>query len=138
MANPLQRLARLPWIPLLITAVLTNIWVFVLEFFLWFGAMRSPLINSSLSLLLSPPLGLITILAIAVCVGALAVYLLEIVYPNVIINAGVLWALVPCLLLGIVIKNLLPLPASLVSLDEGQLISMILGIFIKGKPYWRR
>lgn len=120
------------------TAVLTNIWVFVLEFFLWFGAMRSPLINDSLSLLLSPPLGLITVLSIAVCVGALAVYLLETVYPNIMINAGVLWALVPCLLLGIVLKNLLPLPASLVGLDEGQLIGIILGIFIKGKPYWRR
>lgn len=138
MANPLQRLARLPWLPLLMTAVLTNIWVFVLEFFLWFGAMRSPLINDSLSLLLSPPLGLITVLSIAVCVGALAVYLLETVYPNIMINAGVLWALVPCLLLGIVLKNLLPLPASLVGLDEGQLIGIILGIFIKGKPYWRR
>jgi hypothetical protein len=138
MANPLQQLAKLPWVTLLLTAALTNVWVFVLEFFLWYGAERSPLVQDSMALLLSPPLGLITVLAIAVGVGALAVYLLEIVYPNLIINAGVLWALVPCLLLAILIKNFLPLPVHLVALDEGQLIAIILGVFVKGKPYWRR
>ena len=138
MANPLQRLKRLPWIPLLLTAAITNIWVFVVEFFLGFGVERSPLVQQSLTLLLSPPLGSITVFAIAVGVGALAVYLLEIVYPNLLLNAGVLWAMVPCLLLAIVVKNLLPLPINLVVLNEGQLLGIILGIFIKGRPYWRR
>ena len=138
MANPLQRLKRLPWIPLLLTAVLTNIWVFVVEFFLGIGLERSPLVQKSLTLLLSPPLGTITIIAIAALVGALAVFLLEIVYPRLLINAGVLWALVPCLILAIVLKNQLPLSFNLVSLDEGRLIGIVLGIFVKGRPYWRR
>ena len=138
MANPLQRLKRLPWIPLLLTAVLTNIWVFVVEFFLGIGVERSPLVQKALTLLLSPPLGTITIIAIAALIGALAVFLLEIVYPRLLINAGVLWALVPCLVLAIVLKNLLPLSLNLVSLDEGRLIGIVLGVFIKGRPYWRR
>ena len=138
MANPLQRLKRLPWIPLLLTAVLTNIWVFVVEFFLGIGVERSPLVQKALTLLLSPPLGMITIIAIAALIGALAVFLLEIVYPRLLINAGVLWALVPCLILAIALKNLLPLSLNLVSLDEGRLIGIVLGVFIKGRPYWRR
>jgi hypothetical protein len=138
MANPLQRLKRLPWIPLLLTAVLTSIWVFVVEFFLGIGVERSPLVQKSLALLLSPPLGIITVLAIAALVGALAVFLLEIVYPNLLINAGVLWALVPCLILAIVLKNQLPVPLNLVALENGQLIGIILGVFVKGRPYWRR
>jgi hypothetical protein len=138
MANPLQRLKRLPWIPLLLTAVLTNIWVFVVEFFLGIGLERSPLIQNSLTLLLSPPLGMITLVAIAALVGALAVFLLEIVYPNLRINAGVLWALVPCLILAIVIKNELPVPLNLVALDNARLIGILLGIFVKGRIYWRR
>jgi hypothetical protein len=142
MSNPLQRLSRLPWISLLIAAILTNIWVFVLEFFLWFGAVRFPSLQNVLNLLFSPPLGMIVTVAIGVGVGALAVYLLEIVYPHLIINTAVLWALVPCLVLAIAIKGLtlqsLLLPTSLVGLNETQFLGIILGIFLKGKPYWRR
>ncbi len=139
MANPLQRLTRLPWIPLLLTAVLTTIWVFVAEFFLGIGVERSPLVRKALTLLLSPPLGTITVLAIAAMVGALAVYLLEIVFPNLRINAGVLWALIPCLFLVIFIETHLPLAiVHLVTLSEDRLIGILLGIFVKGRPYWRR
>jgi hypothetical protein len=142
MSNPLQRLSRLPWISLLITAILTNIWVFVLEFFLWFGAARFSSIQNVLNLLFSPPLGMIMAVAIGAGVGALAVYLVEIVYPQLTINTGVLWALVPCLLLAIAIKVMtlqsLLLPTSLVGLNQVQFIGIILGIFLKGKPYWRR
>ena len=138
MANPLQRLTRLPWIPLLLTSVLTAIWVFVVEFFVGIGVERSLLVRKALTLLLSPPLGTITVLAIAALVGALAVYLLEIVFPNILINAGVLWALVPCLILAIFIKTQLLLSLNLVSLGEDRLIGILLGVFIKGRPYWRR
>ncbi|HEY9639761.1 MAG TPA: peptide chain release factor 1 [Coleofasciculaceae cyanobacterium] len=142
MSNPLQRLSRLPWISLLIAAILTNIWVFVLEFFLWFGAARFSSIQTVINLLFSPPLGMVMAVAIGTGVGALAVYLLEIVYPQLIIDTGVLWALVPCLLIAIAIKVMtlqsLLLPNSLVSLNETQFLGLILGIFLKGKPYWRR
>jgi hypothetical protein len=142
MSNPLQRLSRLPWISLLIAAILTNIWVFVLEFFLWFGAVRFSSIQNAINLLFSPPLGMIMAVAIGAGVGALAVYLVEIVYPQLTINTGVLWALVPCLLLAIAIKVMtlqsLLLPTSLVGLNQVQFMGIILGIFLKGKPYWRR
>jgi hypothetical protein len=137
MGNPLQRLSRLPWLSLMVAAVLAIIWLFVLEFFLWFGAVRLTLVQDVLELLLTPPLELITAFAIAVGVGALGVYLLEVVYPHLIINSGVLWALVLCLLVAIALKLLFPLPASLVTLNETQLLGIVLGVFIKGKPYWR-
>lgn len=138
MGNPLQRLARLPWSSLAVTALLTHVWVFVLEFFLGVGATRSQLIRDALGLLLTPPLGLIMIFAVAIGIGALAVYLLATVYPNLAIDTGILWALVLCLIVGLALKPALPLPESFVRLNETFLIGIVLGVFINGKPYWRR
>jgi hypothetical protein len=142
MSNPLRRLSRLPWVSLMIAAILSNIWVFVLEFFLRFGADRFPTLQNVLNLLFSPPLGMVMTIAIAMGVGALALYLLEIVFPDLLIDAGVLWALVPCLMVAIAIKSTtlqaLETSISLIGLNEGQLLGIILGIFLKGKPYWRR
>ncbi len=66
----------------------------------------------------------------------LAVIILE-WYRQVIINVSVLWALILCLALALVVKSLLPLPAVLVGLDEIQLITIVVGVFWKGRPYWR-
>ncbi|HEY9626900.1 MAG TPA: peptide chain release factor 1 [Coleofasciculaceae cyanobacterium] len=140
MGNPLQRLSRLPWTSLAITAVLTSIWIFVMEFFLGFGIARSSLVQDTLVLLLSPPLGLIVTLAIGVGAGMLGLYLLEIVYPSLRIDTGVMWALVLCLIVAIALKATLlseAIPLTLVSPNQTQLIGVVLGVFLKGKPYWR-
>jgi hypothetical protein len=75
-------------------------------------------------------------MAAAVGVGALAVYLLKRFYPQVLINTASLWALIPCLLLFLFIKSLLPIPG-LVNLTYPQLLGIIVGVFWKGRPYWR-
>jgi len=140
MGNPLRRLSRLPWISLMITAGLTGIWIFVMEFFLGFGIVRSPLVQNVMVTLLSPPLGLIFTLAIGVGVGGLELYLLEIIYPSLRIDTGVMWALVLCLIGAIALKTILladTLPLTLVSLNQTQLIGAVLGVFWKGKAYWR-
>ncbi|MBW4658534.1 MAG: hypothetical protein KME15_07655 [Drouetiella hepatica Uher 2000/2452] len=140
MGNPLRRLSRLPWISLMITAVLTSIWIFVMEFFIGFGLARSPLVQQVLITLLSPPLGLIVTLAIGVGVGALGLYLLEIVYANLRIDTGIMWALILCLIVAIALKVTVlaeALPLTLVSLSQTQMIGVVLGVFWKGKRYWR-
>jgi hypothetical protein len=124
----------------MITAVLTSIWIFVMEFFIGFGLARSPLVQQVLITLLSPPLGLIVTLAIGVGVGALGLYLLEIVYANLRIDTGIMWALILCLIVAIALKVTVlaeALPLTLVSLSQTQMIGVVLGVFWKGKRYWR-
>lgn len=76
-------------------------------------------------------------IATAVGIGTLAVYLCERWLPQVLLNTSSLWALVLCLLLGLVLKSLLPLPSLLLDLSQFTLIGVILGVFWKGRPYWR-
>jgi hypothetical protein len=136
MTDPLRRLQYLPWRSLLQVSGLTFILVTLVEFFVSLGTLHSPLIRNTLSLLLAPPLGIVIFMAAAVGVGALAVYLLERFYAQVFINSASLWALVPCLLLFLLVKSLLPI-SGLVNLTYPQLLGIIVGVFWKGRPYWR-
>lgn len=137
MYNPLQRLRRLPWRHLFLTALITNLGILIAEFALVTGVAHSEAIRGAIELLFAPPLGIITAFAIAVGVGALAVYYLEVIYPQLIINAGVLWALILCLMLVMLVKSLLGLPSGLMDVSQFHLMGIILGVFMKGKRYWR-
>lgn len=137
MTDPLRRLKFLPWRSLLQVSALTALIVVVLEFLLLLGYAQSSVIRRALSILFAPSLGLLITFATAVGVGAMAVYLLERFEQQVIINSASLWALVLCLALLFVLKSLLPLQSILVGLDETQLIGIIIGVFWKGRPYWR-
>lgn len=136
MTDPLRRLQYLPWRSLLQVSGLTVIIVTLLELLLSLGTLHSPLIRNTLSLLFAPPLGILIFVAAAVGVGALGVYLLERFYPQIFINRASLWALIPCLLLFLLLKSLLPIPG-LVNLTYPQLLGIIVGVFWKGRPYWR-
>lgn len=78
---------------------------------------------------------IITLIA-AAGFGVLAVYILERFYPQVLINSSSLWALIPCLALTLWLKSLLPLFV-LVSLSYPNLVAVLVGVFWKGRPYWR-
>lgn len=137
MNNPLQRLGQLPWLPLFWVALLTLFWASVLELLLVLGAQQVGLIANAVTMLFTPPLATIMMLAIAIGIGALAVVFLEIIYPQILITAGVLWALVLCVLLATLLRSVLPISTSLLSPAYPMLIGNILGIFLKGKPYWK-
>lgn len=137
MNNPLQRLKQLPWVPLFLVALLTLFWASVLELILIFSSTNLVLIQNALRLLFTPPLGMIVFFAISMGIGTLAVMFLEIIYPQVIINSGVLWALLFCLLGAMLIRNILPIETEFLQLNSLMLIGSMLGIFFKGKPYWR-
>lgn len=77
-------------------------------------------------------------LAVGAGVGALAVYLLDAVYPQLTIDLSTLWALLFCLMLAVLVRSLMPaVPPILVTPSTTLLLGMLLGIFWKGKPYWR-
>jgi hypothetical protein len=137
MTDPLRRLKYLPWRSLLQVSGIAVIIVIVLEFLLALAYTNSSVIRSMLSMLFAPPVGILLILAAAVGVGVLAVYLLERLYQQVRINTASLWALVLCLALVLFVKSLLPLPALLVNLSYIQLMGIVVGVFWKGRPYWQ-
>ena len=137
MADPLRRLKFLPWLPLLQLAALTTAIIIAIEFLLLLVYANVPAFRQSLELLFAPPLGILVNFATAIGVGALVVVLLERLYRQVIINTATLWALVLCLALGLGIKTLLPVPPFLISLGQMQLVGAIVGVFWKGRPYWR-
>lgn len=137
MRDPLQRLKYLPWMQLAMAALVNAVAATLLEFLLLFAYAQVPGVASILGILFSPGLALITQLAIAVGVGALAVFWLERLYSDLVINTGVLWALVLCVLLAIGLKSLL-VPGALVTLNNMVLVGIILGIFWKGRRYWKR
>ncbi|HLO51566.1 MAG TPA: peptide chain release factor 1 [Kamptonema sp.] len=137
MSNPLSRLKNLPWQELLQIAALTNLIVIGVELFLGWGFTQSPIVRNILKLLYSSSLGVLIPVVTAVGMGALAVYIFEQRQQQFLLNSSSLWTLVVCLLLGLFLKSLLPVPAFLVDLSETTLIGIVLGVFWKGRPYWR-
>ncbi|MEG3863292.1 peptide chain release factor 1 [Microcoleus sp. herbarium12] len=136
MSNFLRRLKLLPWREMLQIAALVNFIVIGLELFLAWGFMQSRVIRNILTLLYSPSLGILIPFVTAVGMGALAVYFLEYWHQQFLLNRTNLWVLVLCVLLGLVLKSLLPIPALLASLSEAALIGVTVGVFWKGRPYW--
>lgn len=111
--------------------------VAVLDFLLIIGLTQSVVIQDALVILLSPPWSLVAVAAAGVGIGALAVYLFERLYGQVLINTSTLWALILCLILGLGLKSLLPLPGILTGLNYTQVIGLLVGVFWKGRHYWR-
>ncbi|MEG4571700.1 peptide chain release factor 1 [Microcoleus sp. N3A4] len=137
MNNFLRRLKLLPWREMLQIAALVNSIVIGLELFLAWGFTQSRAIRNVLMLLYGSSLGILIPFAVAVGMGALAVYFLEYWQQQFLLNRISLWVLVLCVLLGLVLKSFLPIPASLASLSEAALIGIAVGVFWKGRPYWR-
>jgi hypothetical protein len=136
MSNPLRRLKFLPWTTLFQDAALTVLITTLLDILV--GSLNTPLVRQTYILLFSPPLGILMLIAVSMAVGALAVYLLEKIFSQVVINAAVLWALIPCLVIMIILKSWLPIPFVLIDANQSSLLGIVLGVFLKGWNYWRR
>lgn len=137
MSDPFRRLKFLPWRSLLQVTVIVLAMITVVEFLLGPG-LQVQGIAALLGLLYTPPWVMLTLFGVGVGVGALATWVLERLDPPGYINAAILWALILCLALGLLIKRLLPLPLlNLVSIDYLQLVGLIVGVFWRGRRYWR-
>jgi len=137
MGNTLQRLRSLPWLTLLQAAALTVFVATVLDCLL-IASLRVPAIARSLNLLLAPPAVTFTLLAVFAGIGALAVFFLETFFRHILINAAVLWALIPCLIVALLVKSWLPFPSLIVGIQQASLVALLLGVFFGGMRYWRR
>lgn len=137
MNDPWYRFKSQPWQALLKVSALTIAIVIVLEQLLLLAVAYSQLFQRSLSLLFFFPLNIILPLAAAVGIGALSVYICDRWQRFIFLNAGSLWALVLCLALGLLLKSWLPIPSLLVDFSYYSVIGMLVGVFWKGRPYWR-
>ncbi|WP_293346703.1 MULTISPECIES: peptide chain release factor 1 [unclassified Microcoleus] len=136
MSNFLRRLKLFPWREMLQIAALVNSIVIGVELFLAWGFTQSRVIRNILTLLYGSSLGILIPFVTAVGMGALAVYFLEYWQQQFLLNRTNLWVLVLCVILGLVLKSFLPIPAFLASLSEAALIGITVGVFWKGRPYW--
>lgn len=136
MNDPLRRFKSQPWKPLSQVAGLTTLLVILIEGVLSWILTQSDPLPSSLSPQSSTPLGIIVTVAAAVGVGILGVYLCERWQSQAMLNTASLWALILCLIVGLVLKSLLPLPAILVRLSFNMVVGVVVGVFWKGRPYW--
>lgn len=136
MSRNLRRLQYLPWGLLLQASAITTGIVIFIELIVAFGYEQSALIRRTLGFLYTPPLGGLLVLATAVGVGALAIVVIERFFPRLSISSAILWALIPCLLLMLFVKSLLPVPSQLINIHQPLAMGFMLGIFWKGRPYW--
>jgi hypothetical protein len=136
MNDPLRSLKLLPWRSLLKYAAITIAIATAFDFLLMLVLIYVVPLRKMFLIILAPPLGIVIEIAIALGIGALAVYLTE-RQRDFILNTSTLWALVACLILCLWIKSLLPIPSLLLNLSELSSIGIILGVFWKSRPYWR-
>ncbi len=136
MFDPLRPLKFLPWIQLLQVALVTVLLVIAADLLLAIASSNA-LLGNLISKLLYSPIGGFLQLGITVGVGALSVVVME-RWKTIPITTATLWALVPCLALWIWLKSFLRLPSLIVpELSYETLITLILGVFWKGRRYWR-
>ncbi len=140
MFDPLRRLKYLPWTELLQVAIVTVGFTIPIDWLL-IQAAKVPALRPSIAQLFNSPLSLLIFLGAAVGLGALAVAIMERWFRRITITNASLWALVPCLVLWLWLRSFLPetvfpqLLTPVVSFES--LMGIILGVFWKGKPYWR-
>lgn len=141
MFDPLRSLKFLPWRALFSAAITTLTLAKIFDMGLIIFAGQSPEARDFLQTVLRPPWSLIIVVLLSVGLGALAVFLLETwFYPGRIFGAT-LWGLVLCLLLTLVviaiISGLTQVPAGLLDVNENVLIGLAVGVFWRGRRYWR-
>ena len=132
----LDRLKRLPWQSLFLVATAATAIATLTEQVLFWAFQEVAIVTQLLSIVLFPPLGTLIPVAVPMGLGVLTVYLLERWQTQVFVNTASLWALVPCLLLSLWLKSLL-VPYFLLGLSRTALIGIVLGVFWKGRSYWR-
>ena len=134
----MRQLKLLPWGTLAGIAAMTVLGVWILDYLLLLGFAQAGPLRDILLVLFNPAWAIITLVLIGVGIGALGVLLLEKVTPYIVIQGSVLWALIFCLVVGLVLKSLLPLEGLIsVGVDRSQLVGVLVGVFWKGRRYWR-
>ncbi|HTL89285.1 MAG TPA: hypothetical protein VL134_07780 [Leptolyngbya sp.] len=140
MFDPLRRLKYLPWTELLQVALITIVFMIVIDW-LFFQLARIPALLPTIAQLFNSPFSFLIAFGVAVGVGALAVAIIERWFRQIVLTDASLWALIPCIALWLWLRSFLPetvFPQLLTPpLGFESIMGVIVGVFWKGKPYWR-
>jgi len=137
MNNPLFRLKAQPWKQLFIIAFITIIIVSSIDYILISFLENVPSFKQNLFYILPGAIKQLLPLVTGIGLGALGVFACERFQPRLFLNAGSLWALVLCLIVTFAVTMLIPLPSFLVRLSYPAVLGLMVGVFWKGRPYWR-
>lgn len=137
MNNFIQRLKNLPWSSLLQSVALTYLIVAITEVLTLWVITQSPVFKQMMLLLLTPPLGMLILFAVGVGVGVLSIYLIEIQPSKVFLNVPCLWALFIGLLIILFLYKSIFSPVIFLSTSQITIMGILIGLFWKGRPYWR-
>lgn len=133
----IQRLKNLPWSSLLQSVLLTYLIGAIAEVLLIWGVTHSQVIQRMMALLYAPPLGLLILLAVGVGIGALSIYLIEISRSPALLNTACLWALFISSVIVLFLYKSILTPVILLSTSQITIMGILIGLFWKGKPYWK-
>lgn len=133
----IQRFKNLPWMPLLQSVTLTYLIVAIAEVLMIWGITQSLALRKMIKILYAPPLDLLILFGVGVGVGALVIYLIEIRPAKVFLNTTCLWVLFLCLLVTLFLYKSIFTPVLLLSTSQITIMGILIGLFWKGRNYWR-
>jgi hypothetical protein len=129
-------LKYLPWRSLCWVAILAVITLKVVDFVLGQSLLYPG--SAFLNLLITPAGSMLLLLCEGLALGACGVLYLERWGRTGPIYASVLWALAFCLLISLWLASYLPISGlGLEKISEYQVMSLIVGVFLRGRSYWR-
>jgi hypothetical protein len=130
-------LKYLPWRSLFLVAILAVLTMKAIDFILWKSFDYAA--SSGFAELLSTKIGnLLFLFCEGLAVGGFGVLYLERIGRVGPIYTSTLWTLVLCLFLSLWLGTYLPMKGlGLVDISEVHVMSLILGVFWRGRPYWR-
>ncbi|MCM1984542.1 hypothetical protein [Lyngbya confervoides] len=133
-----MKLKTLPWIAIVRSAALTVITWAIVSAALWFAAQSFPAIETVFSLFLRQPMNLISNLGIGILLGVLAFTLLD--NSEGRLTVPMMWFLVLAVTVGMVFYEYVPIRLYrllAVNFNQPTLVGLVLGVFWKGRRYWR-
>jgi hypothetical protein len=130
-------LKYLPWRSPFLVAILAVLTMKAIDFILWKSFDYAA--SSGFAELLSTKIGnLLFLFCEGLAVGGFGVLYLERIGRVGPIYTSTLWTLVLCLFLSLWLGTYLPMKGlGLVDISEVHVMSLILGVFWRGRPYWR-
>lgn len=133
----MNSLKYLPWRSPFLVAILAVLTMKAIDFILWKSFDYAA--SSGFAELLSTKIGnLLFLFCEGLAVGGFGVLYLERIGRVGPIYTSTLWTLVLCLFLSLWLGTYLPMKGlGLVDISEVHVMSLILGVFWRGRPYWR-
>lgn len=136
MPNPFRSFQHLPWSALLLSAGLTVLVSTAIDILIEMAIAFIPTVGRLV--ITVPLLSQILTFAAPFGVGALAIYLTLQFFNQILLRADTIWSLVGCVLLILLIKNWLPIPALFLrGFDIVTVMMVTVGSFTAGRRYWR-